>query len=374
MKKLVRVLAGIAAALLVLVGLMYLTNTDYLLRGIRATYLRGETSATIDDMKFFHTAKVAAGKPVSWPIQPKSVNRSARLDSTLMANQSVAFLVVQSDTIIHETYWNHNQDTPTNSFSMAKTVTVLLTQIAIQNGVIKSWQEPVMQWIPELKGPFAKDLTLAHLATMTAGSDWKESYSSPFSITARSYYASDLHQTVLEGVSITQKPGTYEYQSGATQLLAIALERATGKDLATLNSEYLWTKIGASQDAYYHTDHKGQPIAYCCFNSNARDFARLGQLLLRHGRCSDAQLLDSAFVAMAATGQGHEKYGYGLWIHQDLPQKNFYYRGILGQYIIVLPEYDAVIVRLGHKAGQRDAFDHPSEVRVFVEEVINDFL
>lgn len=356
------------------VVLLYATGTDYLLRGIRATYLRGETSATIDDMKFFNTAKVAAGVPVLWPENLLPVQRSARLDSTLTANQSVAFLVVQHGAVIHEHYWNHAPDAPTNSFSMAKTVTVLLVQIAIQNGYFEGWDEKVVNWIPELKGPYAQELTLAHLATMTAGSNWQESYASPFSITAQSYYATDLHKVVLEGVAITQKPGNYEYQSGATQILAIALERATGKNLAALNSAYLWQPIGAEQDAFYHTDHKGHPNAYCCLNSNARDFAKLGQLLLRKGFANGQQILDSAFVAMAATGQGHPKYGYGLWIHHDLPIKNFYLRGILGQYIVVLPEHDAVIVRLGHHAGQIDPFDHPTEMQVFVEEVIRDFL
>lgn len=374
MKKLGKILIAITLVLGGLIGVAYLTGMDYLLRGIRATYLRGETSATIDDMRFFHTARVEAGNPLPWPIKETPAQPSAKLDSTLVANQSVAFLVVKNDTIIHEKYWDHAPETPTNSFSMAKTVTVLLTQIAIQNGAIKSWQEPVMQWIPELKGHYAKDLTLAHLATMTAGSDWRESYSSPFSITARSYYASNLHQTVLEGVAITQAPGTFEYQSGATQLLAIALERATGKNLAQLNSEFLWKKIGAEQDAYYHTDHQGQPNAYCCLNSNARDFARLGQLLLRNGKVNNQQVLDSTFVALASQGQGHPKYGYGLWIHHQLPVKNYYYRGILGQYIIVLPEYEAVIVRLGHHAGAKDGADHPSEVQVFIEEVTRDFL
>jgi CubicO group peptidase (beta-lactamase class C family) len=374
MKKITRLLLVVLGTLLFIWGLFYLTGKDYLLRGIRATYLQGETSATIDDARFFNTRPVKTGTPMPWPEKPLELSLSHELDSLLEALQTVAFLVIQQDTIRHEQYApNHQPDALTNSFSMAKTVTTLLTQIAIQQGFIESWDQKVTDFIPELQGQYASLVTLKNLSTMTCGSDWKESYKSPFSITAQSYYARDIHQTVLNGIAINNPPGTFEYQSGATQLLAIALERATGKNLATYNGEVLWSRIGAEKEASYHTDLHGNPNAYCCLNSHARDFARLGSLLLHQGALHGHQILDSAFVAEAVQGQGHPKYGYSIWIHQNLPFQNFYFRGILGQYIIAIPEKQLVAVRLGKKAGPKDPHDHPVEVARLMLELYQQF-
>jgi CubicO group peptidase (beta-lactamase class C family) len=369
MKRLLRWALGLFGGLLLFWGLAYLTGLDYLVRGVRATYMRGEVSATIDDARFFKTKTVANGVPIPWPEAIGPLNFSTSLDSLLEALQTVSLLIIQDDTIRYERYAdNHPPETPTNSFSMAKSVTAMLTQIAIQQGYIQHWEQQAIDFIPELKGPYASLVTLKNLATMSCGSNWQESYASPFSITARSYYARNLHQTVLKGVEISKPPGVFEYQSGATQLLAIALERATGKNLADYNSEVLWSRIGAEREASYHTDLEGNPNAYCCLNSHARDFARLGTLLLHKGRVGRVQILDPDFVTEATTGQADPKYGYSIWIHPELPFRNFYFRGILGQYILMIPDKQLVAVRLGKKAGPKDPYDHPIEVaKLFME-------
>ena len=129
--------------------------------------------------------------------------------------------------------------------------------------------------------------------------------------------------------------------------------------------------MGAKNDAKWHTDEVDTEMAYCCFNSNARDFARFGKMMLHKGNCNGAQILDSAFVEMATQGKLVPYYGYSFWLDDSHGTKVFYLRGILGQYIISIPEYNTVVVRLGHnRIPPKDGENHTEDFHVFVEEVL----
>src|SRR5690606_10683600 len=201
----------------------------------------------------------------------------------------------------------------------------MLVQCAIQEGKIESWDQKVTDFFPEMKGAFASELTLRHLSTMTAGLDFNESYSNPFDITAKTYYGDDVCKLMQEKVGVVSKPGDYEYQSGATQWLGMALSKATGKTLSDYASEKLWKPLGAEQTAYWHLDSKGgNELAFCCFNSNARDFARFGLLMLHQGYFNGKQILDSAFVAMATQPYAAPYYGHSFWIDDSFGTPVFY--------------------------------------------------
>jgi len=168
---------------------------------------------------------------------------------------------------------------------------------------------------------------------------------------------------------LVEKPGVrFNYQSGVTQILAFLLQKATGRNIADYASEKLWTPIQAEEDAQWSLDRKnGMEKAYCCLNSNARDFARLGQLILNKGSWNGVQVVDSNYIKEATTPAtwlkftrklrpGQTKadppvpctfYGYQMWIANYRGLKVSYMRGMLGQYIIAIPKLDAVIVRLG---------------------------
>lgn len=377
MKIALRVILAVSILLGILISAAFITGNRHLVKGVWATYLHGEKTASIDDDRFFDTRKVAANNPQAWSFDEKynTLSLSDTLERTLDMSSTVAFLVVKNDKILIEKYWDGYSDTShSNSFSMAKSIITLLTQIAIQEGFIKSWNDKVIDYLPNIEGPFAADLELWHLSTMTAGLQWNEHYTNPFDITARAYYGNNIEQLMYDEVPVIEKPGAaYEYQSGAPQLLGLVLAKATGQTVSEFASKYLWNPIGAEHTAFWHLDHKdGTELTYCCFNNNARDFARLGQLMLDSGKFNNQEIIDPAFVAKAQHGVGVDYYGWSFWIYNELNTPCYYFRGILGQYVIVFPEKDLVVCRLGKRRLENEN-NHPKDFQVIARESLKYF-
>ncbi|MDE5703914.1 MAG: serine hydrolase, partial [Bacteroidales bacterium] len=318
-----------------------LPRFDYILPALRYRIPK------IDHYPLFGRAIVAAGDPQPWPYAPGVA--SARIpdsaEAAFAALETTAYLVVKDGEIVLEQYWDGYADTLwSNSFSMAKSVVSLLVGCAIDDGYIQSVNQPVADFLPggwtwraeagslqravaeatasdapgspvgsPVETPVgspemnvtidtaAVPLRIRDLLTMSAGFRWNESAASLFSPTTQIYYGGDL-EAILNRVRFKERPGVYfEYQSGVTQLLAMVLTRAVGRPLADYASEKLWEPLGAEEDAIWSTDGKGVEKAFCCFNSNARDFARIGQLILQHGRWNGVPLVDSAYLRAAVT-------------------------------------------------------------------------
>ena len=258
---------------------------------------------------------------------------------------------------------------------MAKSITSLLVGIAIKEGKIGSVDDKVSHYLDGFTEGFAGELSIKDLLTMSSGSNWDESYANPLSVTTEAYYGSDLAKT-LRSLKIKRKPGSlHEYKSGDTQWLGLLLEKATGKSLSEYASEKLWKPLGAEHAALWSTDRDGGvEKAYCCFNTNARDFARIGQLMLDSGRWKGETIIDSAYFQQSVTACmipdddniPCNYYGYQWWIYPGKEQV-FYARGILGQYIIVIPSKKTVIVRLGHMRAKEFKNGAPLEVSRLVE-------
>jgi CubicO group peptidase (beta-lactamase class C family) len=374
MKKFLKIIAGIIIVLALVHLAFRLTGNGYLTKGLWACYLHGENSATIDDVRYFDTHKIEAGnKPWPWPLSA-NYNKSklpAKLEEVLTQTESVAFLVVQNDSILAEQYWQgYSDSSQSNSFSMAKSITTMLAQIAIQKGVLKGWHQKVQSILPEVKGPHAAELELWHLSTMTSGLDWDESYKNPFTVTAKAYYGDHVRELMLT-LPIVDAPGkVYNYQSGSTELLGMCLMQASGKSLSELASEWLWKPLQAEHDAKWHTDAQGTELCYCCFNTDVRDFARFGKLMLHKGNWNGTQIIDSSFIEMATSPALAPFYGYSFWLNNTQGTKVFYQNGFLGQYIITIPEYNLVIVRLGRHSMLPDNDSDPGDFHVIVHEVL----
>jgi len=376
MKFFLKTLRWLLIIVLLLILAARLSGNQFLLKGIWAVYLHGHKTASIDDARFFDTRNIETAQALPWQTAANynQFELSPRLDESLTSTESVAFLIARNGKIEYEQYWDGYTDSSrSNSFSMAKSITTMLVQCAIQDGAIKSWDQKVTDFFPEIKGEFASEVTLRNLSTMTAGLDYNEHYTNPFDITAKNYYGPDAWNLMIEKVPASKKPGSYEYQSGATQWLGMVVIKATGKHLADYAAEKLWQPLGAKHAATWHLDNfMGTELAFCCFNSNARDFARFGQLLLQNGSYNGVQILDSAFLAMASQPFAVPHYGHSFWILDDYGTHVYAMRGLLGQYVIVIPEYDAVIVRLGHHHGKHEG-PHTVDFKTIIEECLAHF-
>ena len=370
MKKLTTILLLIGASLL----LIYLLLPTYLRNAL--TYY----TADIDDYTIFENRPVMNAGIQAWP-EGKGYNKQAlpdTLEAQMEALKPVAFVVSQNGQLVYEQYWDgYHAESYSNSFSMAKSIIGLLTGIAVQEGYIRSLDEPVGNYLPAYKKGTNKELTIRHLLTMSSGLNWDESYGSPFSVTTKAYYGEDL-PALINGLQVVEPPGRrWEYLSGNTQVLAQLLEKATGQRISNYASEKLWKPLGTSSPALWSLDEaEGTEKAYCCFNSNARDFARLGQLILNGGVWNDTTLIAPEYLEEALqparylsddAGEPVDFYGYQWWIVHYKGRAIPYARGILGQYIFILHDKQAVAVRLGHNRSPDYVGHHPKDAYLYLD-------
>ncbi|TDU43598.1 CubicO group peptidase (beta-lactamase class C family) [Gelidibacter sediminis] len=372
MKMLKTVLKWILALLILTVAILYITDTDYLLKAVRTIYLKGHSTAYLDDYKQFDNQTVANGTAQPWPNHTdyNSVSETQTLQKTNSKLGTVAYVIIKNDSIWFENYYDgYSENSKSNSFSMAKSYVSGLMQKAIEQGHIKSLDQPVGDFFPEFSKGTAAKMTVGDLSSMSSGTNWDEAYYSPLSITTRAYFDDDLKKVIL-GLKVVDEPGqTYKYASGDTQLLAMVIEKATGKKLYNYLSESFWKPLGSEHETLWQVDSEANDLvkAYCCIASNAKDFARYGKLFKDHGRWNGKQVLDSAFVAKSITPRFSDspQYGYGWWLIQDYNGKDFFMmRGHLGQYVIVQPEDNVIIVRLGHQSLKVD-----ESVNAFTEDI-----
>lgn len=366
---------GLTGTIVAIVVLLYVFDVDYLLKAVRVVYLHGKTTAYLDDYTHFDNRTIKKGTGQPWAIHKdyNTVKATQRLEKTHKELGTVAYLIIKNDSIWHESYYDgYAKNSKSNSFSMAKTVVTAAMFKAIMEGKIKSADQKVSNYFPEFGKGLAAKLTVGDLSSMSTGLDWGEQYSSAFSITTRAYFGDHLEETMLN-VPVIKEPGKeFEYVSGATELLAMVITKATGETLSDYVSKNFWQPMGAENDALWQLDHPdGIEKAYCCIASNARDFARFGKLLKHDGKWNGQQILDSTAVTKMTNPRFAEspQYGYGVWLNNYLGKKMYYLRGHLGQFVIVIPEDDTIIVRLGHTKGLQTTTDpHSNDFYVYVDE------
>lgn len=371
-----KIIKGILVFFALLIALSYSFGYDYLFNGIRQTYLRGESGATIHDGKYFPSHTIAKGNTSLWEkdvlYNKKSLSKA--LVEDLKNTETTSFLIIKDGKLLHEEYWDgYSANSKTNSFSMAKAVTVLLLGKALEEKKISSLHQRYSDFYENYKNvEFGKDLTVGDLAKMEAGLNWTEDYNNPFLQNAKAYYGKSLEEAVLLR-SFTEQPGTeFEYQSGATQLLGFALRKSLNQPLAQYASEKLWKPLGMEENADWSTDEFGMEKTFCCIHSTSRDFAKLGQLFLNEGKFENQQIISSEFLneMKTPTKLSKEAYGMGLWINNDTTINHFYFWGLYGQYIIIVPKKNMVIVRTGmYKDQPKDAKGRPEQAAFLVNQV-----
>lgn len=317
-----------------------------------------------DHKKFQSRPLTAATSPFNFQITnkgkfPKELN-NIPFDKYLEDNKTVAFLIIKNDTIQYEKYFKgYDKESIVPSFSMAKSVTSILIGCAIDEGLIKSVDEPITSYIPELKKNGLDKVTIKHLLQMTSGIKFNESYVNPFGDAASFYYGLNLRKEIGKMKLKTEPGKKFEYVSGNTQLLGLVLERSLkDKTITSYLQEKIWTPLEMEYDASWSIDRKknGLEKTFCCLNARARDFAKIGRLYKNKGNWNGKQIVSQKWVEESTkldTSEGSANfYQYQWWL--PTPNEDFMAEGILGQFIYVNPKKDLIIVRLGKNEGKAD--------------------
>jgi len=371
-----RILLYIALGLLLLISVIWaIPSTRYLINTIKYQ------EPGIYDQDIFAEATVDA-KENTFDL-PMGTGFGKSIPDSLLKSmdgyETTAFLVVKDSTFIFERYsLDGDQDSLSNSFSAAKSIVGLMVGSAIAEGKIKSVDDPISNYIAEFKGKDVGAVTVKQLLTMSSAIRWDEGYTSLFGPTTKAYYGQNL-DGLMFSLSLKGTPGkTFEYQSCNTQLLAMVVERATGMSLPEYTSLKLWKPIEAVHSAHWSLDAEGGVAkAYCCFYARARDFARIGLLVMNHGKTVTGQLVvDSAFFNQMISpahsvvdtgGKPVDFYGYQWWLMNYHNNPIYYARGIQGQYIFVIPSRKMVVVRLGHQRSKIKIGQHPKDIFVYLD-------
>ena len=374
-----KALKYILAIFVILNFLIILSGKSWLYKAVSVTYLKGHTSSYIDDYIHFPSNSIKDGNHQEWLVS-KEYNKAQLPEFIKPINDklgTVAYVVIKNDSIIFEEYWNgYSADSSSNSFSMAKSWISTLVGIAIKEGKIESINQKACDFLPEFCEGDNSKITIKHLLTMSSGLDWDEDYHDPLGQTAEAYFAPNLKKQMMRLKAVEPPGEIFKYHSSCSQLLAFIVESATGQSVNEYTSEKLWKPMGAKHPALWNTDTKrGDEKAFCCINSNARDFARLGKLYMNQGNWNGTQLLDSNYVKEATSVSNlldedenkNVNYGYQFWIANRKGLDVYYTRGLWGQYVICIPEKDMIIVRLGRNYGFHLADGHSEDFYQFID-------
>lgn len=309
--------------------------------------------STPDHDRFFEDSKISGGR----------FNNETIGEYFSKVRGNGALLIVRNDTILLEKYYgDFSKLSPSNIFSVTKAVTALLCGIAVDEGHI-SISDPITRYIPELNDadPKFKRLTVEHLLDMRTGLDFQESYGwNPFSKMAKLYYGNDV-VSQFKKLHFKSDPGTsHYYNSMATALLGVAIERAVGVPFAQYLEEKVWLPLDMESDAFISLDdsrHR-QAKAYGGLVSNVRDLAKIGRLYINGGMYDRKRIVSQDWIDRSThSSLDNEAYSFG-WNNiitrvdgRDVVSPRFFALGLYGQVIFCDPEQNLIFVTLGEKKG-----------------------
>jgi len=285
---------------------------------------------------------------------------SSDLDAYLAGQRNAALLVVHDGKLRLERYGlGFDGSGRWTSFSVAKSFTSTLVGAALKDGFIKSLDDKVSVYIPELKDSAYGEVSVRQLLTMTSGVKWNEDYDDPNSDVAK--FNNHKPEAGVDAlVSYMRKlprdvpAGTrWLYSTGETNLVGTLVQRATKKPLATYLAEKVWGPAGMEQQATWLLSKTGQEIGGCCVQASPRDYARMGQFILNGATVNGQSIVPVDWWAQATTKQADigtpgRGYGYQWWTYDD---GSFTARGIFGQGIFIDPKRKLVIVSNANWGG-----------------------
>lgn len=291
-----------------------------------------------------------------WMPKDRFSIESTTLDDHLERSPVLGFMIFRSDTLIYERFFDKkHRETDFTSFSMAKSFVGMLVGIAIDEKLIKSANDPICDYFPEIDRNLFGKVTIQHLLNQTSGIEFVSS--------GKIYYTKRLDRDVMK-MKVRFEPGTkFRYENGNTQLLGMLLTRVSGMPVEEYLSKKIWSKIGTEQDLYWSTDRKkekgGQPKAFCCLNGKARDFAKFGRLMENGGNWNGEQVIPKWWIEQTLSRERHSDHSHcyknQIW-SDNTPSGTYYCAGLYGQYIWIYPPKKIMIVKFSDTNFARDHY------------------
>ena len=308
--------------------------------------------------------------PNSFVYESRSVDVNEYLDRTDVS----ALLILKDGKIRYENYWlTGGREVKWISMSVGKSFVSALVGIALDQGHIKSIQDPVTIYVPQLKDSAYDGVSIKDILQMSSGASWNEDYGDPNSDINRSVRIFALGGSLDEfAASLTNEnePGTFNrYNSTDTQVLGMLLREATGTSVTEFMQKMLWDPIGAEDNAYWLLDSENMEVAYGGLNATARDYAKLGELYRLRGRMNNKQIIPEKWVDESVRPDAPHLmpgenpmsdyplgYGYQWWIPDE--SGDYMAIGVYNQFIYVSPKNNSVVVQLAaNKIYGVDAID-----------------
>ncbi|PKN70563.1 MAG: serine hydrolase [Deltaproteobacteria bacterium HGW-Deltaproteobacteria-12] len=295
---------------------------------------------------------ISAGKVVYTLPKGPSLNVGIDVDAYMKEQRTAGLVIIQDGKIRLEKYGlDFSGEGRWTSFSVAKSFTSTLVGAAIKDGYIKSVNDKVSDYIPDLKGSVYDDVTIRQLLTMTSGVQWNEDYADPKSDVAlfdahKAEPGVDVTVSYMRKLKRESPPGAkWVYKTGETNLVGALVGSATKKNLSDYLSEKIWRPFGMEQDATWILGSTGHEISGCCLQASTRDFARFGLFILGGGVAEGKPVLPDGWIVeattkLAETSEAGYGYGYQWWILNDGVYEA---RGIFGQGILIDPRRKLVI-------------------------------
>lgn len=307
--------------------------------------------------KLVKVNEIAKGDAVYPLPQGTPIKLTQDVDAYIEAQRNAGLIIIQDGKIRLEKYaLDYGKDGRWTSFSVAKSLTSTMVGAAVRDGYIKSLDDKVTTYMPDLKGSAYDDVSVRQLLTMTSGVKWNEDYTDPKSDVA----LFNLHKAE-PGVDVTvsymrklprEAPAgsKWVYKTGETNLIGVLVSSATKKTLSAYLSEKVWKPFGMEQDGAWMLGSTGHEISGCCVSASLRDYARFGQFILGGGMAGGKPVLPDDWLASATTKQAEiaqpgRGYGYQWWTNDD---GSFAAQGIFGQGIFIDPKRKLVIASNGN--------------------------
>jgi len=336
--------------------------------------LKLKPRADIDAVTF---TPLGSDKPMTW-------------EQSLDANYTDGIIVMHRGRVVYERYFGIlKPEGHHGAMSVTKTFVGTLAAMMVAEGKLDP-QRKVAEYVPELSSSAFGNATVRQLMDMTTGIRFSEDYANPEAEVwahaaagnplpkAPDYRGPRSYYEFLVTVKPEGRHGeAFHYRTANTDALGWVLARVSGRNVAQLLSESIWSQMGAEQDAYMSVDSIGTPFAGGGLNTSLRDLARFGEMIRNNGRYNGRQILPSAVVADIRKGGNRAdfaKAGYtqlqgwsyrNMWWVTHNDHGAFMARGVHGQALYIDPTAEMVIARFASHPVAGNAVIDPTSLPAY---------